>query len=266
MKRSLATSLALVCLFSPAFLMAAPETEKPAIVKGYALPKDKDAAVVTFDVRGGSPFLRINHEPTLTVLADGRVRVPACYPGQKSFEGQLTQAELQELLEFILGKQKFFEYDPKKVEAKLAAKFRAAAPVVGGAVRYVRVQTEGKTHEATLSGPGCDMHRDIEELQQLSAVTFRLEKLRFFVMLGGTPKMKEYLEKANEKLKATHPTAAPLDLTHVKSAVYRDDGSRAIDFRREVKNAAGERTGLTDVSIYISPAGEMRIGAQHTAD
>jgi hypothetical protein len=98
--------------------------------------------------------------------------------------------------------------------------------------RRIRIQADGKSHEVNWQSVGCDMHHGIVELEQLSAVSFRLEKLRHFVMLGGAPQMKEYLRLANEKLRETYPKAEPLELKHVTSAAYVADGSGSLSFRR----------------------------------
>lgn len=243
--------------------LAAPGTDKQA-VKEFALPQEKDAVVIRFDVLGGLTVPRISAEPIMSILADGRVKIPACYKGQKPFEGKISPAELQELLRFAIDQQKFFEHDIKKIEEKLAKRENVIPPPTDSVTTTIRIHAGGREHEASYSG--YNPRTDPEEFKRLAALHQRLEQVKAVVQMGGKEKIAEYLKDANARLKESYPEVSPLGLEHFTQAAQRNDGSRSVEFRRVVKDAQGKQVSQTDVSIYVPAGGEARIQAHHAAD
>lgn len=254
---ALALSLPLVPLY------AAPEPGKESVRKEHTLPKDKEAAVITLDFKGGFTPPRISDKPTFTILADGTVKIPAKFQGQKAYDSKISMSELQELLDFAIETQKFFEYDPKKVQEKVeqANQGGLRIQVADAATTVIRIQADGKDKEVSHYALG--MGAKVEELKRLAAVQQRLMQVMSTVQIGGKEKVAEYLKQANAELKAKHPNAEPLTTAHFQTGSERADGSRFVQFTRQVMDAKGEQTSFTAVSINESAQAKAQVTVNH---
>lgn len=237
-------------------LSAAPEPGKETVRKEHTLPKDKQAAVITLDYKGGFTPPRSSDKPALTILADGTVKMPARFQGQKSYDGKITQAELQELLDFAIDGQKFFEYDPKKVAEKKLAQ-GPQIQVADAATTVIRIQADGQDKEFSHYALG--FGTDIDELKRLAVVQQRLQRLMATIQIGGNEKVQEFLKRANEKLKEKHPGAAPLTTENFQSAHEGPENSKFVQFVRQVNDAEGKQVNFTAVSFNEQANGKSDV-------
>jgi hypothetical protein len=236
-----------------------PSQKAPATGMKYALPDDPKAAVIVLDFKGGFTPPRISDEPTLTIRADGAVDIPAKFEGQKAFKGKLDIEEVQQLLAFIIEKQKFLEYDPAKVREKLAAGGPRLA-VADAATTVIRVTVDGRTKEASHYALG--IGGKIEELERLAAIQRRLMQVQSVVQLGGKDQVAKWLEPINAELKKQHPDAAPLTGDDLQSGGERVDGSVYLSFARTVgDDPAAAR--ITSAFVNKPAAGEAKITVTH---
>ncbi len=222
----------------------------------HQLPKNPKDAVVTLDYRGGFTPPRIGNAPSLSILADGSVEIPANFQGQQAYSGKLTADELQVLLRFIIDENKFFEYDAQAVQRKLRA--RGPGPIIADAsTTTLTVHANGQSKTVQL--PQGDAR--IEELQRIGAIRSRLERLRAVIQLGGKDEVERWLKVANQHLKQQQPNAPPLTADHFQSGSQRAPGSYFIQFQRMVPAANNNEADqeLTMVNINQQPGAEPRV-------
>ncbi|QDU96192.1 hypothetical protein [Lignipirellula cremea] len=223
---------------------------EPDAVKKHLLPENPKDSVITLDFQGGYGLPRSANTPTMSILADGTVLLPANYAGRKSLEGKLSAAELQELIAFIVDENQFFAYDETAVEKKLEAGGpRRRIPDRSTTVIMVHVDGQQKTVRRTPVGLGGG--EPIVELQQFGAIRSRLNQVRSIVQMGGTDEVEKWVKVANEQLKQQYPDVAPLTMYDFRSGSERTPGNYSVSFMRILPAAPGVRTNeeVTTVSI-----------------
>ncbi len=253
--------------------VAEPAAETPSKKPVYRLPKDLKATIISLDFRGGYGPPRTNDDPTMSILADGTVLMPANYAHRKTFKGKLTQAELQDLLHFIIGTNQFFRYDSKAVQEKIRAekqRLRAAGRgfvgrIVDAATAVIRVTASGKTNEVSYYPSGID-ERAIKELRQRQAIQKRLQQVMSIVQLGGNKEVAKWLKLANRELKAQFPGVKPLQPEHLISGSERTDGSKYVNFSRRKIGPDGKldpQSYFTTIVIHQQAGKPPTINAIH---
>jgi hypothetical protein len=240
----------------PTFVLAAPEG-KDVVKKEYALPADKETPILEYDTLGGLTTERISREPQLTIYPDGRVKMPACFKGQRAFEGKISPAELQEFLTFALEKQKFFEHDEEKVRAHFA-KGPQIPPPTDSITTTIRIRAEGK--DKSVSSSEASERSPVEDLRRFAAVRDRVWLLKGVLQIGK-PQVAEYLKQINAQLKETHPDAKPLEEADLKRA-YHDEKASSLEFVRRVPTADGKSLE-TSASVYAKSGSGPRVGVAH---
>lgn len=257
MTRTFCTVLGAAMLVSISALAApAPEPDKAVIRKGYPLPTAKDAPVIELNQVGGLTARRVSHEPILTIYADGRVKMPACFEGQKALETKITAAQLQELLVFAIDEMKFFEHDEKKVHEKLVARGHLLPPT-DSITTSIRIQIEGK--DKLISGVNVSPSNPIEELGRFGQVKQRLDRLEGTLRIGGQAALDGYLKRVNEKLAAEQRGVEPLGMEHLRSVSVSTKGAREISFVRRVSTVNGALETETSASVYGKPGEDVTI-------
>jgi hypothetical protein len=256
MNRTIAAALGAAIVLLPSMSWAAPDPGKDALRKEYALPVEKDAPVIEYNQLGGLTPLRVSQEPLLTIYADGRVKMPACYKGQQAFEGKIPVSELQEILGFAIEKQKFFDYDEKKFQEKLA-KLGQLIPPTDSITTTIRIQADGR--DKSVSHMNASTGSKIEEVRQFAAVKQRVDHLKGVLRWGGNAVVSEYLNRANALLLQKHPEAKPLASENLSDVSVGLNGARSLSWVRRVSNAAGETIAETSASVYIPAGGEAKI-------
>lgn len=253
------TCLTCVCLLTALAWGADDQSKGQLGGKKHVLPKAKDAAVIILDFKGGFTPPRKSEAPMLTILADGTVKMPARFEGQKEFESKLTADELNLLLDEIITEQKFFEIDLAKAQANAGPQ----APLVADApVTVIRVEADGQSKELKQYALGFGGQQS-PELQRMAKVSRRLQRLFSTVQLGGSAELAKYLKLANEKLKAEHPQAEPLTLADFQGGGQDATGRKTATFHRQGRAEGAAAGGFTQVSIEHLPEQQPKLVVHH---
>lgn len=112
----LVLSIPTLCVF-----VLLPATTYPQAKRDIPLPKDKSAAVVTLDFRGGYGPPRKDSLPPQMIFADARVRVIDTNGDLSPLESKMSAEELQDLLQFAIDDHKFFNFDPAMAMREVSA-------------------------------------------------------------------------------------------------------------------------------------------------
>jgi hypothetical protein len=219
----------------------------------YQLPSDPGQPVITLDFKG-SRLKRIDASPALSIYADGRVVMPQLYAHSVAREGRISQQQLQALLDLIVVSNKFFLYDPRQVEAKLAA-LPGPRPALPMHLASTEITVHVNQHAKTVSYFGLGHDAMVEESAQLLAIRRRLEQLMSTLMLGGEKEVAAWLALANQRLASERPKSEPLSLDDLESGTLRTDGSVFVRF---VRPASSARLGVA-VSISVAADGRNSV-------
>lgn len=215
-----------ICVTSSAL---AQDKEEEKAKKVFKLPRNKKATVVSLDFQGGFTPPRLKNTPTMSILADGTVQIPANYRGQTARKGEISADDLQGLLQFLVDECKLLEFNEKAIKAKIAKQGGPRAIIADGATTVIRVTVNGKTTEARwYPSPGADL----KELRQFQAARMRLMQVRSVVELGGKKEALQWLDLANKELKAKHPKVKELKFEHLQSGGVRANGSVYVSITR----------------------------------
>lgn len=207
----------------------AQDKDREKAKKVFKLPRNKKATVVSLDFQGGFTPPRLKNTPTMSILADGTVQIPANYQGQTERNGEVSADDLQALLRFLVEECKLLEFDEKSIKAKIAKQGGPRAIIADAATTVIRVTVNGKTKEARwYPSPGADL----KELRQFQAARMRLMQVRSVVELGGKKEALQWLDLANKELKAKHPKVKPLMFEHLQSGGVRANGSVYVSITR----------------------------------
>lgn len=223
------------------FVPAAQADEKA----GYQLPKDPKAVVISMDDKGGFTPPRKTKDPSMSILRDGTVRVPDLFGLGKDVSGKISEKELQELLKFAIEDNKFFEYDDKKVAAKMKKAGKPPFAIADAATTVVEIRLADKSNKASQYALGfaVNQYKQVDELQQLNAISKRLRGVMNVARLGGNDKLEQMLKMANAQLKKMFPKAAPFTAGDLQNVNLRPDGDKIIAFHRSGKTADGKPDG-----------------------
>lgn len=168
----------------------------------------------------GDRLQRLTGEPTLSILDDGQVIMPQVYVHTQSYQGQIGESELGELLSFIRA-EGFFDNDFSDLDSTpMRRESHQTKTIVyandGAASRQIAV-TDLRNQESAV---------------ELQAIVQRLEHIMSVVKLGGESGARDWLDRANAELQLKHPALPPLVLGNLQSGVSRSDGSINVVFSR----------------------------------
>lgn len=215
----------------------------------YVVPEDPAEPVITLDYQGGR-LQRIDDAPTLSILANGTVLMPQSYAHTRAYEDKISEAELQELLDFIIRENRFFDYDSGTVDAKSSTLERQPLPV-HLSTTFIGVSADKRRKEVRYAALG---HRPmVEETRRILAIKERLEQLMSVVKLGGRDKLANWLALANRELGLKSLDAEPLISEDLEGGGQRADGSIYVRFVRR------DGTMKTSVTIDVNADGERYV-------
>ena len=241
-----------ILVFASAFTIATFTAGHGAHGQTYLLPQDPAAPVITLDYRGDR-LKRIDEAPTLSILASGSVIMPQSYAHTRAYEGQISEAELQGLLDFIIRENRFFDYNSEAVDAKLSRLWRQPLPA-HLSTTVISVNADNQTKEIRCHALGHGPQ--VEETERLLAIKHRLNRLMSTVKLGGSAEVAKWVEIANQNLglkSLKSLDAAPLTAEDLEGVGQAGDGSSYIRFvRRDVAKT-------TMVTIDVTADGENHV-------
>jgi hypothetical protein len=175
--------LRLTALFTLGVLLtvhaSAGETKKGDNKSTIILPKDPKAIVLSYDPGAGG-FIRKGEPPYLKIQADGAVTVTSLFDGSKQ-EAMLTPAQVQELLQFAVKDNDFFNLTEKKIADAISAETpKGTGLAVGGAgTSVIKVEANNKRHEVSYRGGSAYLqaYPKAKALAQYVAIEKRLADL-----------------------------------------------------------------------------------------
>lgn len=218
----------------------------------YSFSGSDKEPIITMDFRG-SRMKRIDDAPTLSIYADGRVVMPQTYKHSRAYSGQISQTEMQSLLDEIVGEHRFFSYDEEKVASKLAA--LPDGEVLPAHLSTTVITVKANNQSKSVSYYGLGNQRTVAETEDLLAIRNRLEQIMSVMKLGGYEEAGRWLALANRELHANDPQAQALQLKDLRSAAIHNDGSAYVRFAR-VTPALSKSVS---VSISMSESGQSTI-------
>lgn len=212
-----------------------------------------ELAVISLDYRG-SRLKRINDAPTLSIYADGRVVMPRNYEHTRAYQGQISPAEVQSLLDFAIRDQKFLSFDEADVKAKVAALpgARRALPE-HLATTVLQIRTSNVNKSVSYFGLGHD--KLVAETEQLLAIRSRLDRIMSVVKLGGAKEAERWLDLANAEISKTSSYPQALTLDDLQSAAVHANGSAYVRFAHVDQSA---KTSIS-ATITVDAAGVSQI-------
>jgi len=274
MKFCIALPVCMLSLSSALLLCAAPA--KPDIKAGkkvtHQLPTDPKATVISLNYRGGFGPPRIDDSPTLSILADGTVVMPATHENRPALKEKISQAQLQELLKFMIDEQKIFQVTQESIAKQIQKERDAMAAQAGGLVAIARiadaatveiyVQADGKEHEVSHYPSGMNESK-IDHLVRFNAVRQHLQKFMSMTQLGGEQAVAKWLSQINQELKAQFPKVKPFTMDDFQSGGKSADGRIYVSFNRSTRNEDNHITKYTNGQINKPAGGEAKVSVQH---
>ncbi len=222
----------------------------------YTLPKDPEAVILVYDEQSGFGLPRQNPGAVLTILRDGTVQMPDVFGNGRSFKGKLDEQEVQELLRFVIGEQKFFDYDMEQVKAamKKAESEREIPQIADAPVQVFEVNIADRAHRVSHYALGMARSTpDIEPLPRVWAIKKRLRGVMNQTRVGGRKGVEKLLESANRELKRQLPDIQPFTVEEFAGAYTRNDGVNTATFSRMFKNKDGKPSGQFVVASLEVP-------------
>lgn len=232
--------------------------------KTYVLPNDPQAVVIELNYAGGFTPPRKNNDPTMTIRTNGTVTLGAPWGQRKRIETKIEQAELQELLRYLLDEQKLAGFDGNAVRAAVKAEQQKqgglAFAVADAPTLELKIHADGKQTAASYYALSMDVGRypAVKELAQLEAARKRLERLRNEIYAGGKKGVAKHLELANKQLKADHPQVPALVDGDLQMAWQLADGKTTTRFSRTEELDSGE-VQSTSATVNMTAAGKADV-------
>lgn len=225
----------------------------------YTLPKDPETVILMYDEQNGFGLPRQNPGAVFTLLRDGTVLMPDVFGQGRSFKGKLDEQEVQDLLRFVIGEHKFFDYDMEQVKAamKKAESEREIPQIADAPVQVFEVRIADREHRVSHYALGmATEYPEIESLQQLLTIQKRLRGVMNQTRVGGRKGVERLLVAANRELKSQLPDIKPFTEDEFVGAYTRNDGVTTATFSRMFKDKEGKPNGTFVVaSTEISEKG-----------
>jgi hypothetical protein len=220
----------------------------------HRLPDKPGDILISLDFHGGR-ILAEKNEPHLVLMPDGTVFLGSSAGYCQSDNFKITQAEIQELLEFIIDENQFFTLDPLTIKNSVMSSAQSSGrnfSVADAPVTVIRVRADGKDHTVEYYALDFVAQRfpDIENLQQFIAVQRRLQHLASLLQAGGEKALNAYLKTANTLVKQKWPHGPSLEIADLQYASRLESG--AIKLRFSWKSPYPKADGLSFVVVLIS--------------
>lgn len=221
----------------------------------YALPKDKDACVLSLDYAGGYTPTRKDFTPFLQIFADGRVRSTDTFTtsSNKVFESKMSMTELQKLLRFVIKEQKFCEWKEKAILKEFEKRRKAGKPVDNiedAADTVINLRLPKHKMKATMNALGY-VYRFVPELrsvQRLKATQDKLHLIAAKLRAGGEKKIKNYLVELNQELQKKFPKERAFTVQDLSHVTHMKNGDVHLTFSRPHSKEKRLYAALVDVN------------------
>ncbi len=213
--------------------------------------------VVRYDLLSAMP--RSSGESQLIVQSDRKIILGNPYGLSQGIEKQINQMQLQQLLDFIVKKNRFFDIDviaiQKQIREELTKTGRLFAIADAGesVIRVCSGKHQKEVKFYALSH-AARQFPEISALQRLYAIEQELKRTATWVRIGGDEGAQSVLALVNGYLLRKHPDIEPLTLKNLNTAVSDADGNLTVYFSRRGFEQLGAR--MRNISaITYHPSG-----------
>jgi hypothetical protein len=212
-----------------------PEVVQPldlerAVPRPIRLPADPSTVVLQWDhgqTSSGTP------SSTLLIRTDGSVQVESFDVMSRervTRNAQLNAAQMQELLEFVIREEKFFEFESEEVKRSIQSEYQYDVPSRGSSdTTYTRLfcRTADQSHEVQWEQLGTAevFFGHLPQVQQLCAVEARLRNLSAILQAGGIERVQEVTALLNPQLRKFYPSQRAMTAAELRFVTPAREGS-----------------------------------------
>lgn len=237
----------LICL--PVIVNAASEPQQPPS-PSCEIP-DYDV-LVSFDLLSSMP--RTSDEPRLTVQGNRKVILGDPYGLSQRIEQQIDQVQVQQLLNFVVEKNHFFDIDVTTIQKQIREERNKTGrlfAMADAAETVIKVCSGKKQKQVKFYAlaHAAKQFPEIAALQQLHAIEQELQRIATWLRMGGDEGTQSVLSLVNDHLAKKHPDVKPLTLKNLSTAVVDPDGNLTIYFSR--RGFKPSDTGMRNMTVIV---------------
>ena len=214
---------------------------------------------VIYDSLGGM-IPRTGNQPLLTIQTDGHAILGDPYGTGRRIEQQLSPIQIQQLLDFIIGQNGFFDIDAPAIQLQIRkqqntnGRIFSIADAGESIIRVCSGKNQKEVKFYALSH-AAKQFPEIQVLQQLHAIEQELKRTASWIRMGGDKGANAILAAANEHLMRNHPDIELLTLENLSTAVTGADGKLTVYFSRRGFAEQGPHMRNISVIAYY-PSGQ----------
>ena len=224
----------------------------------YALPDNRNEVIFAYDLKNGFTPPRQNQAPALLIRANGTIEMPSLYGEGRDIKGQLTPAELQAFLTFVIKENQFLEFDANTVQGQIdeIRQKRRVPQIADAPDTIIELKLPEHTHRVRQPAVGMPLEfKEVTSLQQLLAIRKGVNQLMSETRVGGKQGIKKLLEVINKKLGEEYPGVPALKVEDFSGSYMKQDGSISATISRAGKGTDGKPNGTYVTGIAVIPAG-----------
>ena len=215
-------------------------------------------AIIVYDSLGGMTP-RTSNEPRLTVQANRNVILGNPYGLSLRIEKQVSHMQVQQLLDFIVEENHFFDIDVTAIQRQIreeqnkTGRLFAIADAGESIIRVCSGKHQKEVKFYALSH-AARQFPEISALQRLYAIEQEIKRMATWVRIGGDEGAQSVLALVNGYLSRKHPDIEPLTLENLSGAVTDPGGNLTVYFSRRGFEQPGAR--MRNISaITYHPSG-----------
>ena len=181
-------------------------------------------------------------DPMIEIYADGRVECGRLSIGANRATSNLSPDQLQDLMNFVVNDQKFFEID----EAVVADKIKNDPRVRNSSERALpqftlTVTTKDQQKQVTIEGLRVfsKILSEFGMLQNAAEIERRLNNLFITINVGGREAMISILDQVNKQFERNIEKVGAFTINDATFLVVRNDGSMKVTFGRSKTSEEG---------------------------
>ncbi|MEZ5941628.1 MAG: hypothetical protein R3C18_09565 [Planctomycetaceae bacterium] len=201
--------------------------------------------------------------PEVAVLKDGSVRVAR--PDGSQIRGHLTSEQVEELRRDLLAGCGLAGLNSQRLATEIhltAQQHGLSASIPNADETVIRVRDEqGTLHEVRCHAVGLLVNRfpAVTGLQNMYRAESRLQNLRSILEVGGTDSAAKLARVASESLRQQDPMARPLTVDELAMVRFFPDGSRYIQFKRDISPTGARSSVPLIVAVTEYPSGPPQV-------
>ncbi|MEW4529564.1 hypothetical protein [Maioricimonas sp. JC845] len=202
--------------------------------------------------------------PWMEVFADGRVIVRGEHPADPTTRGQLTRAQLKQLVTEMVGEQDILSCDTLDLHEQLqlaGARRGIGADVAGASTTVLQITTRDTTHEVCCHAVPLLERRfpEVDALHRLAHCRRRMLNLAAVVRAGGETETLKLCDAVNRQLATDWPTVEPVTQDDLQVVRFGPGGSKMCQFLVPGRVGIDGENGIVSVAAISSPGSPIRV-------